>query len=220
MVLLAFFLLYLGEKMTDKKEKKTMDPSLYNSQMTMRPQKKIRRKNKTTKLQTLYEEGKVTSEEFYKELTKFIKSRLMPDLIRRGYYINGKRQTSYTRDECDSCYTHVLKKILNEYSPEKGTLATYVRWQIRGWGQLIIQKQVRKHKYLPKGTVSLDNQSLYNIRLEEYRNSCKSPEESEDIIDYEHFKVNLLDFITTDDIKEIREGIKQFKSNREMFEWM
>ena len=101
--------------MREKKEKKQMDPLLYNDQMTMKPQKKIRRKNKQTKLQTLYEEGKVTSEEFYKELTKFIKSRLMPDLIRRGYYINGKKQTSYTRDECDSCYTHVLRKILNEY---------------------------------------------------------------------------------------------------------
>jgi hypothetical protein len=202
------------------KEKKTMDPLLYNNQMTMRPQQKIRRKNKQTKLQTLYEEGKVTSEEFYKELTKFIKSRLMPDLIRRGYYINGKRQNNYTRDECDSCYTHVLRKIINEYSPEKGTLATYIRWQIRGWGQLIIQKQVRTHKYLPKGTVSLDNTNIYNIRLEEYRNSCKCPEDSEELLDYEHFKVNLLDYITRDDIETIREGIKIFKDTRENFDWM
>lgn len=205
--------------MREKKEKKTaMDPALYNDQMTMRPQQKIRRKNKQTKLQTLYEEGKVTSEEFYKELIKFIKSRLMPDLIRRGYYINGKRQTSFTRDECDSCYTHVLRKIINEYSPEKGTLATYVRWQIRGWGQLIIQKQVRRHKYLPKGTVSLDNTNLYNIRLEEYHNNCKSPEESEDLLDYEHFKVHLLDFITRDDIVNIREGISKFKEPPRFFE--
>lgn len=203
-----------------KKEKTTMDPSLYNNQMTMRPQQKIRRKNKQTRLQTLYEEGKVTSEEFYKELTKFIKSRLMPDLIRRGYYINGKRQSNYTRDECDSCYTHVLRKIINEYSPEKGTLATYVRWQIRGWGQLIIQKQVRTHKYLPKGTVSLDNTNIYNIRLEEYRNSCKCPEDSEELLDYEHFKVSLLDYITQDDIKTIREGIKVFKNTRENFDWL
>lgn len=206
--------------MREKKEKKQMDPLLYNDQMTIKPQRKIRRKNKQTKLQTLYEEGKVTSEEFYKELTKFIKSRLMPDLIRRGYYINGKRQTSYTRDECDSCYTHVLRKIINEYSSEKGTLATYIRWQIRGWGQLIIQKQVRKHKYLPKGTVSLDNQNLYNIRLEEYRNNCKSPEESEDLIDSEHFKVHVLDFITTDDIDKIRRGVEQFKEVHRFFEWL
>lgn len=205
--------------MAKKKEKSTMDPSLYNNQMTMRPQQKIRRKNKQTKLQTLYEEGKVTSEEFYKELTKFIKSRLMPDLIRRGYYINGKRQANYTRDECDSCYTHVLRKIINEYSPEKGTLATYVRWQIRGWGQLIIQKQVRTHKYLPKGTVSLDNTNIYNIRLEEYRNSCKCPEDSEELLDYEHFKVSLLDYITKDDIEAIREGINSFKGAKDHFDW-
>ena len=203
-----------------KKEKSSMDPLFYNDQMTMRPQQKIRRKNKQTRLQTLYEEGKVTSEEFYKELTKFIKSRLMPDLIRRGYYINGVRQNNYTRDECDSCYTHVLRKILNEYSSEKGTLATYVRWQIRGWGQLIIQKQVRTHKYLPKGTVSLDNTNIYNIRLEEYRNSCKCPEDSEELLDYEHFKVSLLDYITKDDIDSIREGIKAFKNVRENFEWL
>lgn len=203
-----------------REKKSNMDPLLYNNQMTMRPQQKIRRKNKQTRLQTLYEEGKVTSEEFYKELTKFIKSRLMPDLIRRGYYINGKRQNNYTRDECDSCYTHVLRKILNEYSPEKGTLATYVRWQIRGWGQLIIQKQVRTHKYLPKGTVSLDNTNIYNIRLEEYRNSCKCPEDSEEVLDYEHFKVSLLDYITKDDIEAIREGIKVFKNVRENFEWL
>lgn len=203
-----------------REKKSNMDPLLYNNQMTMRPQQKIRRKNKQTRLQTLYEEGKVTSEEFYKELTKFIKSRLMPDLIRRGYYINGKRQNNYTRDECDSCYTHVLRKILNEYSPEKGTLATYVRWQIRGWGQLIIQKQVRTHKYLPKGTVSLDNTNIYNIRLEEYRNSCKCPEDSEEVLDYEHFKVSLLDYITKDDIETIREGIKVFKNVRENFEWL
>lgn len=206
--------------MAKKKEKSTMDPSLYNNQMTMRPQQKIRRKNKQTKLQTLYEEGKVTSEEFYKELTKFIKSRLMPDLIRRGYYINGKRQANYTRDECDSCYTHVLRKIINEYSPEKGTLATYVRWQIRGWGQLIIQKQVRTHKYLPKGTVSLDNTNIYNIRLEEYRNNCKCPEDSEELLDYEHFKVSLLDYITKDDINAIREGINAFKGAKDRFDWV
>ena len=204
----------------EKKEKKQMDPLLYNDQMTMRPQQKIRRKNKQTKLQTLYEEGKVTSEEFYKELIKFIKSRLMPDLIRRGYYINGIRQTNYTRDECDSCYTHVLRKIINEYKPEAGTLATYIRWQIRGWGQLIIQKQVRTHKYLPKGTVSLDNTNIYNIRLEEYRNSCKCPEDSEELLDYEHFKVNLLDYITKDDIESIREGIKFFKDTKECFDWL
>ena len=92
----------------------------------------------------------------------------MTDLIRRGYYINGVRQNNFTRDECDACYTHVLhNKIVHEYSPEKGTLATYVRWQIRGWGQLVNSKsKVRNHKYNPKGMVSLDCTNMYNVKLE------------------------------------------------------
>ena len=198
----------------------TMDPHLYNKQMTLKPSQKIRRKNKRTRLQELYEEGKATSEEFYNELTKFIKSRLMPDLIRRGYYINGKRQINFTRDECDSCYTHVLKKVLTEYSPQKGTLATYIRWQIRGWGQLIIQKQVRNHKYNPKGFVSLDNTNIYNVKLEEYRNSCKCPIDMEAVIDYEYFKVTLLDFLSMDEVEEIRQKMQKVKEPRMNFEWM
>ena len=203
-----------------KKEKSTMDPSLYNKQMTLKPTQKIRRKNKKTRLQELYEEGKVTSEEFYHELVRFIKSRLMPDLIRRGYYINGKRQVNFTRDEWDSCYTHVLRKVINEYSSEKGTLATYIRWQIRGWGQLIIQKQVRNHKYNPKGTVSLDNTNIYNVKLEEYKNSCKCPVDMEAIMDYDYFKVSLLDYMTRQDIEDIRSGIASFKEPQANFEWL
>jgi hypothetical protein len=203
-----------------KEEKKGMDPSLYNKQMTLKPTQKIRRKNKRTRLQELWEEGKTTSEEFYNELVKFIKSRLMPDLIRRGYYINGKRQTNYTRDEYDSCYTHVLKKVLTEYSAEKGTLATYIRWQIRGWGQLIIQKQVRNHKYNPKGTVSLDNTNIYNVKLEEYRNSCKCPVDMEAILDYDYFVVSPLDYLSKTDINDIREKMNEFEEPKHNFEWM
>ena len=164
----------LMKKRETKKEREAMDPILYSKDMTLKPTQKMIRKNKKTKLQELYNDGKLRTEEFYQELTKFIKWRLMDDLIRRGYYINGIRQVNFTRDECDSCYTHVLHKIVNEYKPEKGTLATYVRWQIRGWGQLVIQKQVRNHKYNPKGMVSLDNTNVYNIKLDdEYKNRCK-----------------------------------------------
>ena len=144
----------------------------------------------------------------------------MPDLIRRGYYINGKRQTNYTRDEYDSCYTHVLKKVLTEYSAEKGTLATYIRWQIRGWGQLIIQKQVRNHKYNPKGTVSLDNTNIYNVKLEEYRNSCKWPVDMEAIMDYDYFVVSPLDYLSKTDINDIREKMNEFEEPKHNFEWM
>ena len=209
--------------MTKEEKKETrskMDPSLYNDKMTLKPTRKIRRKNKRTKLQELYEAGQVTSTEFYNELQKFIKSRLIPDLIRRGYYINGVRQEKFTRDECDSCYTHVLRKVINEYSPAKGTIATYIRWQIRGWGQLIIQKQVRNHKYNPKGMVSLDNTNLYNIKLEEYRNSCKCPIDMEAVIDQESFKTSMLDYLSKDDIIEIRREMEQFTEPHKDFEWL
>lgn len=204
-----------------KESTKKEEQVFYNSNMTLKPTQKIRRKNKKTKLQELYNEGKVTSEEFYQELTKFIKWRLMTDLIRRGYYINGVRQVNFTRDECDACYTHVLYKIVNEYSPEKGTLATYVRWQIRGWGQLVIQKQVRNHKYNPKGMVSLDNTNIYNVKLEEYKNRCKLPEDMEDILDYECFGNSILNNISINEIEEIREKVNTvFKNIGEHFGWL
>ena len=101
-----------------KKEKE--EQQVFRSeQMTLKPTQKIKRKNKKTRLQELYNEGKVTSEEFYQELTKFIKWRLMTDLIRRGYYINGVRQVNFTRDECDACYTHVLHKIVMNIALKK-----------------------------------------------------------------------------------------------------
>lgn len=205
----------MGKKKTEKTEVK-----LRSSQMTLKPKKRIRRKNKTTNLQTLYNEGKVTTREFYDELIKFIKWRLMPDLIKRGYYINGVKQNNFTRDECDACYTHVLHKVINEYSPEKGTLATYIRWQIRGWGQLVIQKQVRTHKYIPNGTVSLDSNNIYNVKLEEYKERCNLPEDADEVLDQDHFGNSLLNNITQFDIDEIREGIKDFKDTRGDFEWL
>lgn len=207
--------------MSENKKEGSKEPEInyYNKQMTLKPTQKIRRKNKKTNLQKLYNEGKVTSEEFYIELIKFIKWRLMPDLIRRGYYLNGVRQNNFTRDECDACYTHVLRKILNEYSPEKGTLATYVRWQIRGWGQLVIQKQVRNHKYNPKGMLSLEN-STYNIKIDSYKSKYRTPEDSEKDLDMEFFGSTILDDITTTDIENIRKGIAQFKGIGENFEWL
>jgi hypothetical protein len=144
----------------------------------------------------------------------------MTDLIRRGYYINGVRQNNFTRDECDACYTHVLHKIIHEYSPSRGTLATYVRWQIRGWGQLVIQKQVRRHKYNPNGTVSLDNTNIYNVKLEEYKNRCKLPEDTESVLDYEFFGNSILNDISLFEIQDIREKVKQFKNKGEFFNWL
>ena len=204
----------MDTKTEEKKE------NFYNSSMTLKPTQKIRRKNKRTRLQELYNEGKVTSTEFYEELTKFIKWRLMTDLIRRGYYINGVRQNNFTRDECDACYTHVLHKIIHEYKPEEGTLATYARWQVRGWGQLIIQKQVRNHKYNPKGMVSLDCTNTYNVKLEEYRSSCKVPEDMETILDHDFFGNSILDNISRAEVRDIREKVKLLNREGEYFEWL
>lgn len=193
---------------------------LRSDQMTLKPKQKIRRKNKKTRLQELYNAGMVTSEEFYKELTVFIKWRLMTDLIRRGYYINGVKQNSFTRDECDACYTHVLRKIINEYSPQKGTLATYVRWQIRGWGQLVIQKQVRTHKYLPQGTVSFDSNKIYGIKLEEYKNRYELSETTEQELDTKYLRDRILDDITQEDVRVVREGIEKLDIKGEWLEWL
>ena len=197
-----------------------VEQPLRSDEMTLRPKRKIRRKNKRTRLQELYDEGKVTSEEFYKELIVFIKWRLMPDLIKRGYYINGVKQNNFTRDECDACYTHVLRKILSEYKPEKGTLATYIRWQIRGWGQLVIQKQVRTYKYLPQGTISLDSNKIYNIRLEEYKNRYELTESTEQELDFVYYGNNILSEITKKEIDEIRDKVKEIEIRGSWIEWL
>ena len=191
------------------KKNKEVKPKIITKEMTLKPKQKIKRKNKKTQLQALYEQGKVTSEEFYKELIIFIKWRLITDLIKRGYYIDGVRQSIFTRDECDACYTHVLRKILNEYSPEKGTLATYTRWQIRGWSQLVIQKQVKEHKYIPQGLLSLDDTNkTTKVKLEEYRNRSKLPEEMETLMDVEYFGEDPLSQLDRTDIEKIRNSIK------------
>lgn len=184
-------------------------PYINNKEITLKPKKKIRRKNKHTKLQELYEEGKVRTEEFYKELLTFIKWRLMTDLIKRGYFINGVRQSNFTRDECDSCYTHVLSKILNGYSPEKGTLATYIRWQIRGWGTLIVQKQFKEYKYAPHGVVSIESSPQGTIKSEELRELFTyAPYESKNSLNY-YFCDNCTVYdLAKSDIEKIRENIE------------
>ena len=201
-------------------QKECPKSKIITKDMTLKPKQKIKRKNKKTQLQTLYEEGKTTSEEFYKELIIFIKWRLMTDLIKRGYYIDGIRQSIFTRDECDACYTHVLKKILTEYSPEKGTLATYIRWQIRGWSQLVLQKQMKEHKYTPQGLISLDDTKTNKVKIEEYKNRSKLPEEMEVLMDNEFFGENPLSTLTKEDAESVREGINNIKVVGDWSKWL
>lgn len=213
-----------------RKKKKVEEEKvrLRSDQMTLKSKDKgkCKRRNKRTNLQILWEEGKVTSEEFYNELTKFIKWRLMTDLIKRGYYINGVKQNNFSRDEVDSCYTHVLHKIIHEYSPQKGTLATYIRWQIRGWGQLVIQKQVRTYKYTPGGILSLNAPTAYNIKLEECC-PCSSNkdimdvlEEADAVLDSDYFGNSILNSITKSDVTEVEEGLKGYITYKKYFEWL
>ena len=92
---------------------------------------------------------------------------------------------------------------------------------MRGWGQLIIQKQVRNHKYNPKGMVSLDNTNIYNVKLEEYKNRCRQPEDMEAILDYECFGNSILNNLSKVEIKDIRYKIQDhFKDIKENFEWL
>ena len=87
-------------------------------------------------------------------------------------------------------------------------------------GQLVIQKQVRNHKYNPKGMVSLDN-TIYNIKLDdEYKNRCKLPEDMDEAIDYNFYGNSILNDLSLMDIEEYKRRLKQFKNKGEYFEWL
>lgn len=176
---------------------------------TQEPAKKTKCKNKPTRLQQLYDEGKVTSQEFYEELTGYIRWRLYPDLIKKGYYIDGVRQSNFTREEWDACYTDVLEKIIKHYSPEKGTLATFVRWKIRGWTTIVTQKQRKVHKYCPEGVLSLDNLLYGNTTAEDVvlKEDTKTGQ-IETEVDMSKYRANIIDSITKDEIYKVREGIR------------
>ena len=70
---------------------------------------------KPNNIQRLYEQGKLNSNQFFVEASSLIKSRLMPDLIYKGYYRDGKRQISYNQEDVEDCYTYVLGKIIDKY---------------------------------------------------------------------------------------------------------
>lgn len=197
--------------MADTPEKNAV---LLDENVTLKSKIKRRRKNKHTKLQELYDAGKVTSEEFYKELLTFIKWRLMTDLIKKGYYIDGVRQSNFTRDECDACYTEVLEKIQANYDPEQGTLATYIRWKIRGWATKVIQVQRKNNKWNPQQPLSINSVSQETSRQESFKQevfnlrSGETSDKIEESLDIAYYGVNIIDNITKDDIYTVRDGIK------------
>ena len=186
-----------------------IDPKLLDKNVTLKSTVKRKRKNKKTNLQELYDAGLVRSEAFYKELITFIKWRLMPDLIKKGYYINGIRQSNFTMDECNACYTEVLEKILTDYNPEEGTLATFVRWKIRGWGTKVTQKQYKEYRWMPTGILSLDSIPQNTVKVEDFKlKSDLSAEILETLMDVSKYGIRLIDSITRDDMTIVQKGIE------------
>ena len=86
---------------------------------TILDRNKITVPKKPNNIQRLYEQGKLNSEQFFIEASSLIKSRLMPDLIYKGYFRDGLRQTSYNQEDVEDCYTYVLGKIKEKYNPDR-----------------------------------------------------------------------------------------------------
>lgn len=166
-------------------------------------------------VQKLYDEApvvdgrkKLDSEQFYNACTNIIKWRLMPDLIYRGYYKDGVKQSNYDEEDINDCFTYILGKIHDKYDPTLGTLATFIRNWVRGYGQTVIQKQRRQRKYA-KAILSLDTQ-LNNSGLSEYylSHDITSISDLDDYIDEEYFGVDSDFTFTKEDIIEHREFLE------------
>lgn len=107
---------------------------------------KIVTPKKPNNLQRLYERGLMHTDQFYIEASSLIKSRLMQDLIYKGYFKDGKRQISYDTEDVNDCFTYILRKIKDKYDPKLGTLATFIRNWVRGYGTTITTSQHRRYK--------------------------------------------------------------------------
>ena len=140
---------------------------------------------KPNNIQRLYEQGKLDSDQFFIEASSLIKSRLMPDLIYKGYFRDGLRQTSYNQEDVEDCYTYVLSKIKEKYNPALGTLATFIRTWVRGYGTTITTAQHRRYNKVGNDA-SLDESYNNSIR-EEFRDN-HSFAGIEYNIDKEYFK--------------------------------
>lgn len=154
-------------------------------------QYKIELPKKPNNIQRLYEQNKLMSEQFYIEATSLIKSRLMPDLIYKGYYRDGVRQISYNQEDVDDCYTYVMGKIRDKYDPEKGTLATFIRNWVRGYGTTVTTAQHRRYNRVGNDA-SLD-ESYNNSIKEEFRDSF-TYQELDDSLDREVFNKESLEY--------------------------
>ena len=148
-------------------------------------QNKIVVPKKPNNIQRLYEQNKLDTDQFFIEASSLIKSRLMPDLIYKGYFKDGERQTSYDQEDVEDCYTYVLGKIKEKYDPAKGTLATFIRTWVRGYGTTITTAQHRRYNKVGNDA-SLDESYNNSIR-EEFRDSF-SFADLEEYLDKEYYK--------------------------------
>ena len=171
-------------------------------------------------VQKIYDEAPVVngrkqlnSREFYNGCTNIIKWRLMPDLIYRGYMKDGVKQSNYDEEDIDDCFTYILEKIHEKYDPAKGTLATFIRTWVRGYGQIVIQKQRRQYKYA-KAILSLDTQINTNGLSDSYlSHDTTSIGDLDEYLDEEYFGVDSNLTFTKDDIAEHRDFLEELYSN-------
>ena len=162
-------------------------------------------------IQKIYDEApvvngkkKLDSLNFYHGCTNIIKWRLMPDLIYRGYYKDGVKQINYDEEDIEDCFTYILGKIHDKYDPKKGTLATFIRTWIRGYGQIIVQKQRRQYKYA-KAFVSLDSTTNSNNIMEAHlHHDTTSISDLDDYLDEEYFGIDSDFTFTPEDVKQHR----------------
>lgn len=166
-------------------------------------------------IQKIYDEAPVVngkkqlnSPNFYHGCTNIIKWRLMPDLIYRGYFKDGVKQVNYDDEDIDDCFTYILEKIHSKYDPAKGTLATFIRTWIRGYGQIIVQKQRRQYKYV-KAFVSLDSSPNSTNLIEAHlNNDLSSINDLDDYLDAEYFGIDSNFSFTSEDMEAHREFLE------------
>lgn len=164
---------------------------------------KITVPKKPNNIQRLYEQGKLNSDQFFIEASSLIKSRLMPDLIYKGYFRDGKRQVSYNQEDVEDCYTYVLRKIIDKYDPTRGTLATFIRTWTRGYGTTVTTAQHRRYNRVGNDA-SLD-ESYNNSIKDEFKDSFNYGV-LEDILDNQYFKETLrFDKQSLKDMKNLKD---------------
>lgn len=162
-------------------------------------------------VQELYDNGKLLSDEFYIGCTNIIKTRLMRDLVYKGYYKNGIKQSNYDLEDVNDCYTYILTKIKERYDPAKGKIATFIRNWVQGYGTTVISKQKRKHKRLGK-ILPLDL-TLQTSISEDLKDSTKI-ENLDDLMDSEIYGNSCEDnvdppYVTVSDIKRIKREVEE-----------